>query len=925
MVRLVVRRLVDLLVAVDGATGRQFRTHAPRWLRSFVLRHRQPPGPAPLGYTESSSKPQYAPPAGLLPRTDPLNIEVSAAPATRPCLNVLLPTTSMNHMTGGPNTALILAVQLARLGIPVRLVNTDRPPDRRPERFFQHLAKISTFEATSLPLEVVNASDRRRPLVIGRNDVFLATAWWTAQLAKYAVRHTAHSRFVYLIQDYETLLHPASSAQALAEETYALDHIPVINAGLLYEFLVTRSIGRFANKEFAEQALVFEPAVDTDLFFPEARERSDAGKRRLFFYARPYGGARNLFELGIAALQKLVFEGAIDPSAWEFIGMGEAFDPVDLGRGARLRPTPWLGLEGYARQLRQADVLLSLMLSPHPSYPPLEMAACGKPVVTTTYANKTAERLAQISPNIIGVPATIEAVAQGLLKAMSGGAGAAPIRQAPLALPKSWTESLTEVAPRLGDALATLFETSAASRKTAQLRTSLSLTTTVWNTDPSFLSALADSVFGQDCEASFEWIVLDNGSVRPDTIEYLAHLGQHDSVRLMRVEQNIGIVGGQRHCLERAKNDYVVPIDSDDILTTDAFRRLAEALDAPVQPAYVFSDEDILENTRPVSHIRRTEFDPVLNSCDSYIWHLCAFRRSRALELNAYTDASAEYCHDWDTITRFADAGERIRHIPYVLYHWRSHVHSSSNSGGPHSGSMTSTKWLMQRTIAGQSDPGLYEIALFPISRGVDQYAIMRKPTAPLKLCLLYVGEDDGAGTAAAKLGAPVQETYVVHLKSDPPSNLRRDILDRLSGSKSDAVVLMTEGHAPRDESGIWDAMLVLELHADVAAVAGRITGKYGEILSACTSPAAELTATPSWVGLKRIDPGAHALALKRQTASAMPSDYFICRTGILRAAVAGDIANLEPSLLAERIGKVAQARGMRIAYSPLVEAVRRI
>jgi hypothetical protein len=77
-------------------------------------------------------------------------------------------------------------------------------------------------------------------------------------------------------------------------------------------------------------------------------------------------------------------------------------------------------------------------------------------------------------------------------------------------------------------------------------------------------------------------------------------------------------------------------------------------------------------------------------------------------------------------------------------------------------------------------------------------------------------------------------------------------------------------------------------------------------------------------VGLKRTDPGAHALALKRQTASSIPSDYFVCRTDVLRAAIDGDNANLAPSRLAERVGAVAQARGMRIAYSPLVEAVRR-
>ena len=121
-------------------------------------------------------------------------------------------------------------------------------------------------------MELVDAHYRSTPLDIGERDIFLATAWWTAQQAKYAVRHTAHQRFIYLIQDYEPLFHAASTPQALAEETYTLDHIPVINSSWLYEFLVARRVGRFADDRFSRDALVFEPAVDGQGLLP-ARAR----------------------------------------------------------------------------------------------------------------------------------------------------------------------------------------------------------------------------------------------------------------------------------------------------------------------------------------------------------------------------------------------------------------------------------------------------------------------------------------------------------------------------------------------------------------------------------------------------------------------------------------------------------------------------
>jgi hypothetical protein len=64
------------------------------------------------------------------------------------------------------------------------------------------------------------------------------------------------------------------------------------------------------------------------------------------------------------------------------------------------------------------DVGLSLMLTPHPSLVPIEMASAGMWVVTNTMANKTTERLQAISTNLIGVQPTVGAIVDGLVEAM---------------------------------------------------------------------------------------------------------------------------------------------------------------------------------------------------------------------------------------------------------------------------------------------------------------------------------------------------------------------------------------------------------------------------------------------------------------------------------------------------------------------------
>jgi O-antigen biosynthesis protein len=115
-----------------------------------------------------------------------------------------------------------------------------------------------------------------------------------------------------------------------------------------------------------------------------------------------------------------------------------------------LRNAPWLDYAGYADLLRNADILLCLMLSPHTSYPVLEMAACGGLVVTNSFACKTADRLRRISPNIIAARPTIEGIAASLVEAAQQ-VTAGYDRFAPLDLPGSWEASLGNVAKAVSE------------------------------------------------------------------------------------------------------------------------------------------------------------------------------------------------------------------------------------------------------------------------------------------------------------------------------------------------------------------------------------------------------------------------------------------------------------------------------------------
>jgi hypothetical protein len=375
----------------------------------------------------------------------PLHVQVD--PGLPPALNVLQPLLSPEAMTGGPNTIVLLATLAAEAGVPVRIVTTRIGHRTDPQWFARHVTSLSGRPAPP-KLQVVVGSDAAVPATVGHGDLWLATHWTTAQSLRPVLSRMRRDWFLYLVQDFEPGFYAWSSNYALALETYDLPHRAIINEALLAQYLRQQGPGRYADPEFlGTHCTVFEPALDRRIFYPPTEPHHPQSEqprpRRLLFYARPTN-ARNMVGLGVQALRAAVEQGAF-PGEWEFLSIGArgSMPTLALGGGRMLRPAPWASYDGYAESLRQADLLLCPMLSPHTSYPVLEMAACGGTVVTNTYGPKTAAALATLSADIIGVAPTLAGFQEGL---RAGAARAGGPRQDRLTLPAHWDEVLRPVA-----------------------------------------------------------------------------------------------------------------------------------------------------------------------------------------------------------------------------------------------------------------------------------------------------------------------------------------------------------------------------------------------------------------------------------------------------------------------------------------------
>lgn len=227
------------------------------------------------------------------------------------------------------------------------------------------------------------------------------TGWWTAYCTQEAYlkfeeeEGIAPNPFIYFIQDYEPGFYPWSTRYLLADSTYRSDRkqIAVFNSGLLYEFFKE-------NKYEFYREYAFEPVLNAGLkkVLLENEGKNTAKEKKIIVYGRP-SVDRNAFSLVVSSLKKFVekMNGAED---WEFISAGEYHDSVDIGSGKCLTSVGKVTIEEYAKLMMESYAGISLMSSPHPSYPPLEMSEFGVKVITNTYANKD---LSVFNKNIVSV------------------------------------------------------------------------------------------------------------------------------------------------------------------------------------------------------------------------------------------------------------------------------------------------------------------------------------------------------------------------------------------------------------------------------------------------------------------------------------------------------------------------------------------
>lgn len=259
----------------------------------------------------------------------------------------------------------------------------------------------------------------------------------------------------------------------------------------------------------------------------------------------------------------------------------------------------------------------------------------------------------------------------------------------------------------------------------------ISVVVPVYDTDPDLLRAAVDSVRAQ-LYPRWELCLADDCSPAAQTRVCLDEVaGSDERIRVHRRTTNGGIARATNDALAMATGEFVAFMDHDDLLAPHALYLVAAELAEHPDADLLYSDEDKIDaDGRRYDPHFKPDFDPELLLGQNYISHLTVMRRTLVDELGGL-DVAMDGSQDHDLVLRATErtTASRIRHLPWVLYHWRQW-----------SGSGTfSSRRLMEATAASRAAVGAHlerrgevgaEVVPCPQQPGWNR--VLRRPPSPL-------------------------------------------------------------------------------------------------------------------------------------------------------------------------------------------------
>ena len=195
----------------------------------------------------------------------------------------------------------------------------------------------------------------------------------------------------------------------------------------------------------------------------------------------------------------------------------------------------------------------------------------------------------------------------------------------------------------------------------------------VYNSNLTWLRRAISSVQKQ-LYPRWELCIVDDASTDRKIWLFLQRCARRDRrIKVMRRTENGHISAASNDALRLARGDFVALLDHDDALAATAFYFVALALNKNPDLQLLYSDEDKLDDQdRRSEPYFKSDWNSELFLAQNFISHLSVYHTDLVRRVGGFR-IGFEGSQDYDLTLRCIEQirPAQIKHLPWVLYHWR--------------------------------------------------------------------------------------------------------------------------------------------------------------------------------------------------------------------------------------------------------------
>lgn len=195
----------------------------------------------------------------------------------------------------------------------------------------------------------------------------------------------------------------------------------------------------------------------------------------------------------------------------------------------------------------------------------------------------------------------------------------------------------------------------------------------VYNVPERFLRVVIESVCKQ-VYPHWELCIADDNSPNQTVRDIISEYASRDSrIKYVFRRENGHIAEATNSAAALAQGEFIAFLDHDDELSEHALLTMVAELNAHPDADLLYSDEDKMteDGVRHYPHFK-SDWNPELLLSQNYVCHFTLVRRALFEKLGGIRKGF-DGAQDWDFVLRVSECTtpEKIRHVPFVLYHWR--------------------------------------------------------------------------------------------------------------------------------------------------------------------------------------------------------------------------------------------------------------